>query len=77
MPLILYLTRSQVIEWLLGGWLFRPAQEELWDIDEDHLARMTEALGESFEPSLLKDCAHRDKFFNPDGKLHLVTPPRG
>lgn len=71
-----YLILRQVIEWLTGGWLFRPAQEELWDIDEDHLARMTEALGESFEPSLLANCSHRDKFFNPDGKLHLRFPTR-
>lgn len=66
-----YLILCQLIEWLTGGWLFRPAQEELWDIDEDHLARMTEALGESFELSLLANCARRDKFFNSDGELHL------
>ena len=54
---------------LIGCWLFEPNKEELWSYEEDHLARMTEALEDSFEPSFLARCLHRDKFFQTDGEL--------
>lgn len=62
-----------VAELLIGFWVFEPNQEKLWSYEEDHLARMTEALGESFEPSFLERCTHRDKFFKPDGTFANFT----
>ncbi|KAL1714120.1 hypothetical protein EV715DRAFT_174831, partial [Schizophyllum commune] len=44
-----------------------------WDYDEDHLARMTEAVQASFEPSFLSRCAYRDKFFKADGSFAHFT----
>jgi serine/threonine-protein kinase SRPK3 len=41
---------------------------DIWGAEEDHLARMTESLGETFDPSFLAKCEHSAKFFRPDGK---------
>lgn len=57
----------QTTELLIGFWLFESNREKLWSYEEDHLARMTETLEESFTPSLLDRCANRDKFFKTDG----------
>ncbi|KAL1665700.1 kinase-like domain-containing protein [Schizophyllum commune] len=57
-----------VTELLVGFWLFESNNEKAWGYDEDHLARMTEAVQSSFEPSFLDRCTHRDKFFKADGK---------
>ena len=56
-------------ELLIGSWLFEPNFEKMWRYEEDHLARMTEALGASFEPAFLARCFHRDKYFNADGEI--------
>ena len=53
--------------------MFEPNNETLWKYEEDHLARMTEALEETFQPSFLDRCANRDKFFKPDGELDSTT----
>ncbi|KAI0651498.1 kinase-like domain-containing protein [Trametes meyenii] len=58
-----------VTELLIGFWLFEPNNGTLWGYEEDHLARMTEALQSSFEPSFLDRCAHRGKFFKLDGSF--------
>lgn len=52
---------------MIGSWLFEPNIEKLWGYDEDHLARMTEALETQFDSSFLTKCTNRDKFFKPDG----------
>ncbi|OCH96308.1 kinase-like protein [Obba rivulosa] len=62
-----------VTELLIGFWLFEPNIEKLWGYEEDHLARMTEALEASFEPSFLDRCAHRDKYFKADGSFAHFT----
>ncbi|KAI0707314.1 kinase-like domain-containing protein [Earliella scabrosa] len=62
-----------ITEWLVGFWLFEPNNETLWKYEEDHLARMTEALEETFQPSFLDRCANRDKFFKPDGTFAHFT----
>ncbi|KAI0824915.1 kinase-like domain-containing protein [Trametes gibbosa] len=55
-----------VTELLIGSWLFKPSDAQQWSYEEDHLARMTEELEESFEPSFLDHCSHRDEFFRHD-----------
>lgn len=60
--------QSQVTELLIGFWLFEANAESEWGIEEDHLARMVEALGTTFDPSFLTKCEHRDKFFTADGE---------
>ncbi|KAL0953787.1 hypothetical protein HGRIS_004971 [Hohenbuehelia grisea] len=62
-----------VTELLIGSWLFEPNSETLWTYEEDHLARMTEALEARFEISMLDKCTHRDKFFKPDGSFAHFT----
>ncbi|KAI5899261.1 kinase-like protein [Schizophyllum commune H4-8] len=62
-----------VAELLIGFFLFESHNEKSWDYDEDHLARMTEAVQASFEPSFLDRCAHRDKFFKADGSFSHFT----
>lgn len=57
----------QINEWLTDGWLFEPVREPLWSYEEDHLARMTEALDTQFEASFLAKCKRRDEFFNQEG----------
>ncbi|THH14064.1 hypothetical protein EW146_g6225 [Bondarzewia mesenterica] len=63
-----------VAELLIGFWLFEfGANESKWDAEEDHLARMTEALGTTFDRSFLAKCEHRHKFFNADGSFAHFT----
>ncbi|KAH9912037.1 kinase-like domain-containing protein [Fomitopsis serialis] len=62
-----------VTEWLVGFWLFEPNRERLWSYEEDHLARMTEALDAQFEASTLENCKHRDKYFKQDGTFAHFT----
>ena len=60
---------SQITELLIGCWLFEfGANGTKWDAEEDHLARMTEALGTPFDPSFLSKCDHKNKFFKEDGE---------
>ena len=61
---------------LIGFFLFESHNEKAWDYDEDHLARMTEAVQASFEPSFLSRCAYRDKFFKADGAIVLLDAPQ-
>ncbi|KDQ24645.1 hypothetical protein PLEOSDRAFT_33228 [Pleurotus ostreatus PC15] len=61
-----------VTELLIGFWLFEPNKTDLWGYEEDHLARMTEALDLHFETTMLANSAHRDKYFKADGKLAIV-----
>ncbi|KDQ18372.1 hypothetical protein BOTBODRAFT_42127 [Botryobasidium botryosum FD-172 SS1] len=56
-----------VTELLVGSWLFEPNVEKHWGYEEDHLARMTEALDCSFDVDFLAKCEHRNKFFQPSG----------
>lgn len=66
---------SQITELLIGCWLFEfGANGTKWDAEEDHLARMTEALGTPFDPSFLSKCDHKNKFFKEDGSFaHFTT----
>lgn len=64
----------QITEWLIGSWLFEPNRTDNWSYEEDHLARMTEALDARFESSFLEKAQHRAKFFNPDGALSCPLP---
>lgn len=63
----LILSLSQVTELLVGFWLFEANVEDQWGIEEDHLARMTEALNTSFDVNFLRKCEHRDRFFKANG----------
>ena len=40
----------------------------MWNVEEDHLARMTEALGTTFDPVFVAKCPDGSKFFNVDGE---------
>ncbi|KAI0724742.1 kinase-like domain-containing protein [Fomitopsis betulina] len=67
-----------VTEWLVGYWLFEPNREKLWSYEEDHLARMTEALEVRFDavPKFLENCKHRDQYFKRDGSFAHLTEHR-
>lgn len=54
-------------ELLVGFWLFEASAQSGWGVEEDHLARMTEALDAPFDVGFLDKCAHKSKFFNADG----------
>ncbi|KIY53354.1 kinase-like protein [Fistulina hepatica ATCC 64428] len=60
-------------ELLIGFWLFEANSEKGWEIDEDHLARVTEALETTFDPSFLSKCKHKDMFFKADGSFAHFT----
>ncbi|KAH9849010.1 kinase-like domain-containing protein [Lenzites betulinus] len=64
-----------VTELLIGSWLFKPSNTQRWSYEEDHLARMTEELEESFELSFLDHCSHRDEFFRHDGGFARYMMP--
>jgi len=66
-----------VAELLVGFWLFEANVEDQWDIEEDHLARMTEALNTSFDVKFLRKCEHRDRFFNANGSAAVVVGAAG
>jgi hypothetical protein len=57
------------VELLTGYVLFEPWGASQQDLDEDHLALMCEALGETFTPAFLSKCRNRNRFFNEDGKF--------
>ncbi|CAE6377239.1 unnamed protein product [Rhizoctonia solani] len=60
-------------EMLTDHWLFQPRSEPGWDRDEDHLARMTELLGEQFPLDMLEKCKHRSKYLKEDGSFAHFT----
>ncbi|CAE6462876.1 unnamed protein product [Rhizoctonia solani] len=60
-------------EILTDYWLFQPRSELEWDRDEDHLARMTELLGEQFPLDMLEKCKHKSKYFKEDGSFAHFT----
>ncbi|PCH34476.1 kinase-like protein [Wolfiporia cocos MD-104 SS10] len=62
-----------VTELLVGFWLFKASAGRGWGVEEDHLARMTEALDTSFAVGFLDKCAHNSKFFNADGSFAHFT----
>ncbi|KAI3603905.1 kinase-like protein [Moniliophthora roreri] len=63
-----------VTEFLIGFWLFEfGANGDKWNAEEDHLARMTEALGAKFDPIFLSKCKYNNKYFNADGSWKNFT----
>jgi serine/threonine-protein kinase SRPK3 len=46
---------------------FEPNTEAEWTKEEDHLARMTEATGESFPMEMLEKSKHRSRYFTEQG----------
>ncbi|KIK58567.1 hypothetical protein GYMLUDRAFT_45191 [Collybiopsis luxurians FD-317 M1] len=63
-----------VTELLIGFWLFEYSPNgDKWNAEEDHLARMTEALGTKFDASFLSKCKHSTNFFNSDGSWKHFT----
>ncbi|THV05659.1 kinase-like protein [Dendrothele bispora CBS 962.96] len=63
-----------ITELLIGFWLFEyHANGDKWNADEDHLARMTEALGFDFDPAFISKCEHGNKFFKADGSFAHFT----
>ncbi|KIJ53603.1 hypothetical protein M422DRAFT_73895 [Sphaerobolus stellatus SS14] len=62
-----------VFELLAGFWLFEPYSTKDWDYQEDHLVRMTQALGTSFDVAFLNKCENKAKFFNEDGTFAHFT----
>ncbi|KAF5365363.1 hypothetical protein D9757_012129 [Collybiopsis confluens] len=57
-----------VTEFLIGFWLFEfRAHGDKWNAEEDHLARMTEALGTKFDTVFLSKCQNSQKFFTSSG----------
>ncbi|KAL5632316.1 hypothetical protein ACGC1H_000351 [Rhizoctonia solani] len=65
-----------VVELIAGTPLFtiNPFTKE-WTLDEDHLAQMTDVLGEQFPTEMLSKSRNREKFFKEDGTfIHSAAP---
>ncbi|KAL5634722.1 hypothetical protein ACGC1H_002682 [Rhizoctonia solani] len=65
-----------VIELIAGTPLFAidPFTKE-WTLDEDHLAQMTDVLGEQFPADMLSKSQNREKFVKEDGTfIHSAVP---
>jgi serine/threonine-protein kinase SRPK3 len=61
-------------ELLTGHWAFSPEAGTTWSIKDDHLARMLELTGETFDASMLARSQLRDEFFDRDGNLKNIPP---
>ncbi|KAK7051372.1 hypothetical protein VNI00_004872 [Paramarasmius palmivorus] len=63
-----------VTEWLVGFWLFEfGPNRDKWNAEEDHLARMTEAVEAMFDSVFLSKCKRRDEFFDSSGSFKNFT----
>ncbi|KDR77477.1 hypothetical protein GALMADRAFT_65792 [Galerina marginata CBS 339.88] len=56
-------------ELLTGHWLFNPQSGSTWSIEDDHLAKMMEVTGETFNELMLSASPKGGEYFNKDGKL--------
>ncbi|KAG8721123.1 hypothetical protein FRC09_008385 [Ceratobasidium sp. 395] len=65
-----------VAELLSGSPLFMLAIfSKVWSMDEDHLAQMTDVVGEGFPGDMLDKSRHRSKYFKEDGSfIHSAIP---
>ncbi|CAE7230966.1 unnamed protein product [Rhizoctonia solani] len=66
-----------VVELIAGTPIFaiNPFTKE-WTLDEDHLAQMTDVLGEQFPADMLSKSRNRGKFFKADGTFVHSAAPR-
>jgi hypothetical protein len=53
--------------------LFNPQSGPTWSTEDDHLAKMMEIIGESFDETMLSVSQNRDKYFDKDGQYTSVT----
>lgn len=66
--LIPYLRITQTFELLTGHWLFSPKDGgQAWRMEDDHLAKMIDIIGETFSETMLSTCKKRDEYFDKDG----------
>jgi len=52
----------------MGRWAFDLQGGKRFSVDDEHLARMLELTGQTFNPSILWRSELQDKFFNKDGE---------
>lgn len=71
-PIDLWSLACMIFELLTGDFLFDPKQGDDYSRDEDHLALMTELLGELPEPMRFDFGKFRAQFYNSRGELRNI-----
>ncbi|ESL08331.1 serine/arginine-rich protein specific kinase SRPK [Trypanosoma rangeli SC58] len=71
-PIDLWSAACLIFELITGEFLFDPRKGENYSRDEDHLALMTELLGELPESMRLGDGKYRSQFYNSRGALRNI-----
>ncbi|KAF8902208.1 kinase-like protein [Gymnopilus junonius] len=59
-------------ELLTGRWLFSPESGTTWHREDDHLAKMMEVTGETFNEKVLSMCRKRNEYFDKEGGLRRI-----
>ena len=63
----------QTFELLTGQSLFTPQGGQAWSIEDDHLRKMMELMGETFCEAMLARSRNREKYFNEDGVSNFAS----
>lgn len=62
----------QTFELLTGQSLFTPQGGQAWSIEDDHLRKMMELMGETFCEAMLSRSRNRE-YFNEDGVSNFAS----
>jgi serine/threonine-protein kinase SRPK3 len=65
---MLDLHTTQTFELLTGRWLFNPQSGPTWTTEDDHLAKMMELTGETFNETTLSASRNRNEYFDDYGQ---------
>ncbi|EPY22083.1 serine/threonine-protein kinase SRPK3 [Strigomonas culicis] len=75
-PIDIWSCACMMFELITGEYLFEPKKNDSYPLDEDHLALMTELLGDLPESMRLGDGKYRRQFYNSNGELRNIKDLR-
>ena len=61
-----------IFELVTGDYLFDPKKGKTYSKNDDHLAQVSELIGECEDKEFLLKCEAAEQFFNKQGKLKRI-----